>query len=45
MGPKYLEDIDPVYWKGSNYSFGGVFLPGIIGGYDYPIYITALKVQ
>jgi len=33
-------DIDPVYWKGSNYSFGGVFLPGIIGGYDYPIYIT-----
>jgi hypothetical protein len=35
-----LEDIDPVTGRDRITALGGVFLPGIIGGYDYPIYIT-----
>ncbi|MBC6365676.1 hypothetical protein [Algoriphagus sp. AK58] len=35
-----LEDIDPVTLNPRIAAMGGVFLPGIIGAYDYPIYIS-----
>jgi hypothetical protein len=35
-----LEDIDPVTLQPRIAALGGVFLPGVIGAYDYPIYIS-----
>ncbi len=35
-----VNDIDPVTGNPRITAFGGVFLPGIIGAYTYPIYIT-----
>lgn len=35
-----IEDIDPKTGQPRITALGGVFLPGIIGGYDYPIYIS-----
>ncbi|UFH53509.1 hypothetical protein [Spirosoma sp. KNUC1025] len=34
-----VEDIDPATGKPRIAAFGGVFMPGIIGAYTYPIYI------
>lgn len=35
-----VEDIDPTTGNPRIAAFGGVFPPGIIGGYDYPVYVT-----
>ncbi|WP_139316495.1 hypothetical protein [Algoriphagus marinus] len=35
-----IEDVDPGTGTERITALGGVFPPGIIGGYDYPIYIT-----
>lgn len=36
-----LESIDPTTGMENITALGGVFRPGIIGGYDYPIYISS----
>jgi hypothetical protein len=36
-----IEDIDPVTGKPRITAFGGVFQPGVIGAYTYPIYINS----
>ncbi len=35
-----IEDVDPGTGESRITALGGVFPPGIIGGYDYPIYIS-----
>ncbi|MEN2280863.1 hypothetical protein AAGF08_01910 [Algoriphagus sp. SE2] len=35
-----IEDVDPATGVERITALGGVFPPGVIGGYDYPIYIT-----